>query len=69
MYMHTAHTTEENLRAELERTEGRLEGLRNDMWLTRLKLAEALKEKERLERHLSSVTASVHTCGKHLKAP
>ncbi len=59
MYVHTTKltdTTEENLRAELERMEGRLEGLRNDLWVLRLRLQEALREKERLERHLSTLS-------------
>ena len=61
MYVHTTDTTEENLRAELERTEGRLEGLRNDLWVLRLRLQDALREKERLERHLKAVTERCHS--------
>ena len=59
MYMHTPHTTEADLQRELERTEGRLNAYRNDMWVLRLRLEEALKEKERLERHLSAVDTAV----------
>lgn len=43
MYMHTPHTTEADLQRELERTEGRLNAYRNDMWVLRLRLQEALK--------------------------
>ena len=66
MYMQAklTDTTAADLQRELERVEGRLSGYRNDMWILRLRLQEALREKERLERHLSALTACVHTCGK-----
>jgi hypothetical protein len=52
--MHTQ--TEENLKMELERVEAKLHGLRDDLWVARLRIQEVLKEKERLERHLSALT-------------